>query len=92
VTRVRESAPRDPHEEALARPTSRALAIRAKCWDCEGRDRGWRQRVQACDVVACPLWHVRPYQGVGSGVREMGLEKGPLRPVFRARNGNGEGG
>ena len=53
----------NPHDEAVAKPTSRALAIRAKCWDCEGRDGGWRQRVRACGVTGCPLWHVRPYQG-----------------------------
>ncbi len=58
-----------PHEEALARPQSKALAIRAKCWDCEGGDAdpGWKQRVRGCVVTGCPLWHVRPYRGRGSG-------------------------
>jgi hypothetical protein len=53
-----------PHQEALARPKSRVLAIRAKCWDCEGQDGdpGWQRRVRTCMVTDCPLWHVRPYQ------------------------------
>ena len=50
-----------PHEEALA--------IRAKCWDCEGGDAdpGWKRRVRDCVVSGCSLWHVRPCRGRGSG-------------------------
>lgn len=64
-----------PHEEALARPQSRVLAIRAKCWDCEGGDAdpGWKQRVRDCVVPGCPLWHVRPYRGRGSGRSGAGM-------------------
>ena len=34
----------NPYERALQQPRSLALAIRAKCWDCEGAgaDRGWQ--------------------------------------------------
>lgn len=54
----------DPYEQALRQPRSRKLAIRAKCWDCEGQgaDPGWQQRIRTCVVEDCPLWHVRPYQ------------------------------
>ena len=59
----------NPYERALKNPNSRALAIRAKCWDCEGRgaDPGWQQRVRTCVVEDCPLYHVRPYQPERSG-------------------------
>lgn len=53
-----------PHEQALANPTSKAKAIRAKCWDCQGRgaDPAWQRHVRECTVQLCPLWHVRPYR------------------------------
>ena len=57
----------NPYERALKNPTSHVAAIRAKCWDCEGRgaDPGWQQRVRDCVVQDCPLRHVRPYRGRG---------------------------
>ena len=76
MTQTNTRSVRTPYDDALARPTSRVLAIRAKCWDCEGRGRGWRQRVRECAVTTCPLWHVRPYQGGGSGVGEIAPESG----------------
>lgn len=55
---------RTPAEVARENPKSKALAIWAKCWDCEGAgaDPGWQRRVHSCVVTACPLWPVRPYQ------------------------------
>ena len=44
------------YEQALLRPTSRALAIRAKCWDCEGQnaDPGSQRCVRTCgQLVLC---------------------------------------
>jgi len=69
ATRPDGSTGKTPHEVALARPQSKAAAVRAKCWDCEGGDAdpGWKQRVRDCVVAGCPLWHVRPYRGRGSG-------------------------
>lgn len=54
----------NPHEQALAKPTSRAKAVRAKCWDCQGRgaDAAWQRHVRECTVTICPLWHIRPYR------------------------------
>lgn len=54
----------DPIEKARANPRSRSLAIRAKCWDCQGagQDPGTLVRVRECPITACPLWNVRPYQ------------------------------
>ena len=52
----------NPLEKALANPGSKTLAIRAKCWDCEGQEAGWQRRVRACVVPGCGLYHVRPYQ------------------------------
>lgn len=53
----------DPITKAAANPTSRALAILAKCYDCQGQDAdtGWRWRIGNCDAP-CPLAPVRPYQ------------------------------
>lgn len=54
----------DPLEKAKANPRSRSLAIKAKCYDCEGRDSDpcWKWRVGNCQITGCPLWPVRPYQ------------------------------
>ena len=54
----------DPYQRALRNPKSLMLAIRAKCWHCEGAgaDSGWQRRIRTCAVRDCPLWHVRPYQ------------------------------
>ena len=60
----------NPLEKALASPGRHTLAIRAKCWDCEGREPGWQRRVRTCVVKDCPLYHVRPYQSVRVGGRE----------------------
>lgn len=51
----------DPLEKAAANPKSKALAIKAKCYDCVGRDAdpGWRDRVRGCQIMICPLWNVR---------------------------------
>lgn len=55
---------RTPLERALARPTSLAAAVKAKCWDCVGcgHDPNWRGAVAACEITTCGLWHVRPYR------------------------------
>lgn len=76
---------RTPYEEALAKPKSRALAIRAKCWDCEGGDGdpGWQKRVRTCVVEKCPLWHVRPY-------RRPRVEKDELAPQNAVYRGSGD--
>jgi hypothetical protein len=75
----------NPYEQALEKPTWRALAIRAKCWDCEGQgvDPGWQDRVRNCVVDRCPLWHVRPYQPERCGQR--------FRDPDSAREGVGTG-
>jgi hypothetical protein len=68
-----------PHEEALQNPQSRRLAIRAKCWDCEGQgvDPGWQERVRTCVIVDCPLWHVRPYRERGANRPSLTTGSGP---------------
>lgn len=48
----------DPIEKAKQNPNSKALAIKAKCWDCAG---GSRQEVILCPAKECPLWNVRPW-------------------------------
>ena len=51
----------NPLEKAQASPKSKALAIKAKCYDCVGRDYdpGWHRRVRECPVTDCALWPVR---------------------------------
>ena len=54
-----------PVEKLARKPDSRALAIAAKCWDCQGRgaDPGVKWRIGNCEVgAACPLYAVRPYR------------------------------
>ncbi len=53
----------DPIAKAAANPQSRALAIAAKCYDCQGGDAdpGWRWRIGNC-TARCPLVPVRPHQ------------------------------
>lgn len=48
-----------PTERAKANPKSKALAIKAYCWECcnESKD-----EVQNCTVVKCPLHPHRPWQ------------------------------
>lgn len=57
---------RTPTERAQRRPTSLRLAITAKCWECQGEDSdpGVRARVRDCASPRCPLYPVRPWQGV----------------------------
>jgi hypothetical protein len=54
----------DPLERARRNPQSRALAVAAKCWDCQGGDAdpGIRARIRECPITRCPLHAFRPYQ------------------------------
>ena len=54
----------DPIERARLNPQSKALAIKAKCWDCvgAGADANPRQAIRECVVQSCPLHPVRPWQ------------------------------
>ncbi len=54
----------DPIERAKRNPKSLRAAIDAMCWDCQGRgvDPGTRWRIGNCEITACPLYPVRPYQ------------------------------
>ena len=50
---------RTPLDVWRERPDRKAVAVKAKCWDCCG---GQRVEVRKCPAVDCPLWFVRPYQ------------------------------
>jgi hypothetical protein len=62
------AGPSQPVEAILARayanPRSRTLAVKAKCYDCEGGDAdpNVKMRIGTCGITTCPLWAVRPYQ------------------------------
>lgn len=49
----------DPIEKAKRNPKSKALAIRAMCYDCAG---GSKTEVTLCQVIKCPLYTHRPWQ------------------------------
>ncbi len=55
----------DPIQKAAANPRSRSLAIRGKCYECQGCDADpcWQWRVGNCDITGCSLHPLRPYQG-----------------------------
>jgi hypothetical protein len=54
----------NPIEKARANPNSLKLAIRAHCWECNGRDADphVKLRVRDCTIKDCPLWPHRPWQ------------------------------
>lgn len=54
----------DPIEKAKRNPQSKALAIKAKCWECVGCgiDPNPRAAIRDCQVIKCPLHNVRPFQ------------------------------
>lgn len=58
----------NPYEQALRKPSSKVLAIKAKCWSCqgEGEDVGWRVAIRDCNVTGCALHPHRPYQRKGA--------------------------
>ena len=48
-------------------PTSRTLAIHAKCSECVGctsnhLEKGFKESISACSSHSCPLHGFRPYQ------------------------------
>lgn len=59
-----------PMERARLNPESRALAVRAYCYDCMGgqpvgdvnTNGNLRKMVGDCSVTSCALWDVRPWQ------------------------------
>lgn len=64
----------DPLAKSKANPKSRALAIRAKCWQCSNFQ---RKEVTLCPVTDCALWPFRPWQG-GSSRNAGGKARGSL--------------
>lgn len=48
----------DPIERAKRNPKSKALAIKAMCYDCAG---GSKTEVTLCQVTKCPLYNHRPW-------------------------------
>ncbi len=54
----------DPATRARLNPQSRALAIRAYCWQCQGAgsNRNTGHLISACENYKCGVWDTRPYQ------------------------------
>lgn len=53
-------------QKAINNPKSKATAIAAKCWDCNGRGcdgvNTCIEGIRECSGYDCPLWIHRPYQ------------------------------
>lgn len=67
----------DPMQRAAANPTSRSLAIAAKCFDCVGgsnADGGYRRCIRECPSTRCALYAFRPYQHAEGGQRNDAQE------------------
>jgi hypothetical protein len=54
--------PSNPIEKAKQNSKSRVLAITAFCYDCMGRESGWRNMVKTCTSPDCPLFRLRPHK------------------------------
>lgn len=48
-----------PVERSKRNPSSKALAIKAYCWDCSG---GSAQEAKLCEIKKCSLYAVNPYK------------------------------
>ncbi len=73
--------PLNPVTKAKENPKSKALAIRAMCYACQGGaesyrpDAGWQWAIGNCRVFSCPLWPHRPYREK-CGAATEGVYKG----------------
>ena len=49
---------------ALRGKVPKGLAIKLKCLECCAWERheGGRDKIGGCQVLTCPLWHLRPFQ------------------------------
>ena len=54
--------PLNPIEKAKQNPNSMRFAINAQCYDCMGKEAGWRNEVRNCPSSECPLYGLRPYK------------------------------
>ena len=57
----------NPLQRLEKNPTSRILAIHAKCTDCVGCtpnyiEKGFKKSISSCSSYSCPLHGFRPYQ------------------------------
>ena len=55
--------PPNPLEKAKQNPNSMRFAINAMCYDCMGREPGWRNVVRECPSPDCPIYSLRPCKG-----------------------------
>lgn len=67
---IMRSCENNPVRQFLANPTSKALAIKAKCAECFGcthdhLEKGFRVSISNCSSYACPLHRFRPFQSNG---------------------------
>ena len=53
---------KNPDERFLTDPKSKTKAIHAFCFQCMGRDEGYRKHIRDCTSKNCPLYSFRPYK------------------------------
>lgn len=56
---LKRKTPMEKHKE---NPKSLRQAINAKCHECMGFDKSYRNEITNCTGYNCPLYFVRPYQ------------------------------
>lgn len=66
---------------AKTSPPSKAVAIKAMCWDCVGRGdgAGAKADIAKCSAFDCPIWPLRPWkhladEGWGSAQRAAAID------------------
>lgn len=57
----------NPLQKSAKNPDSRALALKAKCFECvggtlESSPENWRNEIRNCTSRICPLLNLRPYK------------------------------
>jgi len=53
-------AMKTPEERAAEAPNSLMRAITAMCWQCMGKEPGWKNMVRDCTAPKCALYPHRP--------------------------------
>lgn len=79
----------NPSEKARRNPNSKALAIKAHCWECmgAGADPNTKQNVRDCTLQSCSLHPHRPWQKVsGRSLSQMTEEEIEAASIAAASN------
>jgi hypothetical protein len=70
----------------MRNPSSRVLAINAKCAECFGctadyLEKGFKESISSCSSYSCPLHELRPYQAAKSLNSQRSPVEDPLNVI-----------